>query len=94
MGISPIVNLSPMLLTRALEPDLEPMPMARVENSARTGDETYSPSSQKSARGAEDEGAEEDGADDEFEDLADSDDEESLRQPALKSPSSQISLFA
>ena len=94
MGISPIVNLSPMLLTRALEPDLEPLPMARVENSARTGDESYSPSNRKSARGAEDDGAEEDEAEEEFQELADSDKEHPPRQPATKSPSRQISFFA
>jgi hypothetical protein len=94
MGISPITSLGPMLVTRALEPDLEPLPMARVENSARTSDETYSPSNQKSARGAEDDGAEEDGAEDEFEEMASEDAAEPPRQPAVKSPTSQISFFA
>jgi hypothetical protein len=94
MGISPIVNLSPMLLVRTLEPDLEPLPMVRVENSARTGDETYSPSNQKSAGGGEDDNAEEDGAEEEFQELADSDDEVSPRQPTTKSPTGQISFFA
>jgi len=93
MGITPIVNLTPMLIVRALEPDLEPLPMARVENSARTGDETYSPSNQKSARGAEDDGAEEDGADDEFEELATEDAAEPPKQPATKAPGRQISFF-
>ena len=68
MGITPIVNLTP--LTRSIEPDLEPLPMARVENSARTGDETYSPSNGKSARGSEDD-ATEDEFDDPLEDVFD-----------------------
>jgi hypothetical protein len=93
MGITPIVNLSPMLFVRTLEPDLEPLPMARVENSARTGDETYSPSNQKSARGAEDDGDEEDGAEDEFEELAAEEAGESPRQPTAKAPTRQISFF-
>jgi len=40
-----------------LEADLEPLPMARVENTPRTGDEKYSPSGGKSAGGSEDDGS-------------------------------------
>jgi hypothetical protein len=54
--------------------------MERVENSARTGDETYSPGGGKSARGSED-----DGSEDEFVDLPDEE---------KADPTSKISFFA
>ncbi len=54
MGISPIASLIPLPVARAIEADLEPLPMERVEMSPRTGDETYSPSGEPSGRGAED----------------------------------------
>ncbi|HXR38150.1 MAG TPA: hypothetical protein VN776_03630 [Terracidiphilus sp.] len=60
MGISPITNLTPLPVARAIQADLDPLPMERVENSARTGDETYSPSGGKSARGSEDDASEDD----------------------------------
>ena len=53
MGITPITNLTQLPMAHSVESDLEPLPMARVENSARTDDETYSPSNGKSARGSE-----------------------------------------
>jgi hypothetical protein len=49
MGISPIVNLVPLDLTRPIETDIGLPPMERIENSSRTGDETYSPSEERSA---------------------------------------------
>lgn len=60
MGISPIVNLPPLPLARSIQPDLDPLPMERVEKSARTRDESYSPSGGKSARGSEDDAPESD----------------------------------
>jgi hypothetical protein len=42
MGLSPIASLLPLTVSRAVAPDLEPLPMARVEDSPRMGDETYS----------------------------------------------------
>jgi hypothetical protein len=57
MGISPISNLVPLPEARGIQADLEPLPMQRVENSPRTGDETYSPSNGKSAGGSEEEGS-------------------------------------
>ena len=50
MGISPIANIAPLTFARSIQGDLEPLPMERVENSARAGDETYTPSGQESAR--------------------------------------------
>ena len=44
MGITPIGPLAMLPLTRSAGPELEPVPMARVERSARAEDETYSPS--------------------------------------------------
>ncbi len=59
MGITPIANLTPLPLARAIQPDLDPLPMERVENTSRTGDETYSPSGGgASARGPEDDAPE------------------------------------
>jgi hypothetical protein len=68
MGITPIVTLTPLPAVRHTQPDLAPLPTVRhtqpdlaplptkrVESLARTGDETYSPSNERSARGNEDE---------------------------------------
>jgi hypothetical protein len=60
MGISPITNLTPLPVARAIQSDLDPLPMERVENSPRTGDDAYSPSNGKSARGSEDDASEDD----------------------------------
>jgi hypothetical protein len=54
MGIGPITNLMTLPVARSIQGDLDPLPMERVESSAKTGDETYSPSGGKSARGSED----------------------------------------
>jgi hypothetical protein len=54
MGISPIVNLTPLHITRLVQGEMDPLPMERVAGSSRTGDGTYSPSSGRSARGSED----------------------------------------
>ncbi len=60
MGITSITYLTPLPLTRALQAELDPLPMERVENSARTGDEKYSPSGGRSARGSADDASEDD----------------------------------
>jgi hypothetical protein len=89
MGITPITNLTPLPPARAIERELEPLPMERVENSARTGDETYSPSNGKSARGAED-----DEPDDQLEELPAEEEAESAAPPAGNFPGRPISFFA
>ncbi len=89
MGISPITNLTELPMARTVGSELEPPPMERVENSARTGDETYSPSNGKSARGSED-----DGSEDDFDDLPESTEAESSVPHAAKNQTSQISFFA
>ena len=90
MGITPIVNLTELPVVRSAQSDLEPQPMQRVENSARTGDETYSPSNGQSASGSED-----DGPQDEFESVAGEDEEEPTTiQPDGDDPGLQISFFA
>ncbi|HEY1902060.1 MAG TPA: hypothetical protein VGG56_06500 [Terracidiphilus sp.] len=68
MGIGPIASLTPLPIARSIQGDFDPLPIDRVENSGRTGDETYSPSGGKSARGSEDDAPAED-------DLEDAEDE-------------------
>jgi hypothetical protein len=98
MGITPISNLIPLPIGRALQADLEPMPMERVENSSRTGDETYSPSEGKSTRGSEDDASDQDGSAEFSDDPTPGQDGESAAghdgRRASLSPSSPISFFA
>jgi hypothetical protein len=89
MGIISITNLAPLPPARSIGSELEPVPTARVENSARTGDETYSPSGGKSARGSEDNASE-----DEIEDLIDEEEEQPTPGPSATDPSRQVSFFA
>ncbi|MGA2538569.1 MAG: hypothetical protein ABSF53_21355 [Terracidiphilus sp.] len=53
MGISPISNLLPLAVESAGRADRESLPMQRVENSARSGDETYSHGDGKPAADSE-----------------------------------------
>ncbi len=54
MGTVPIVNISPVTITRSDEPRLEPLvPVARIERRSANADETYSPSGGQTASGAE-----------------------------------------
>jgi hypothetical protein len=92
MGISPINHLAALPTNRFLPPELEPLPMERVEMSPRTGDETYSPSNGKSSRGAADDSS--DDAEDEFMNLAGEEEAEPSAQPAGNSRGRQISFFA
>jgi hypothetical protein len=87
MGISQITNLSQLPQTISISSGLEPPPMARVENSARTGDDTYSSSNSKSAGGSED-----DGSEDEVVDQPDEAEPDSSTQPPAES--SQNNFFA
>jgi hypothetical protein len=89
MGITPITNLTPLPVARAMQADLDPLPMERVENSARTGDETYSPSNGKSARGSEDDASEED-----LDDFADEPSDESTIPSSKVNQPRPISYFA
>ena len=54
MGISPITNLNPVATNGLVEAELEPVPITRVECSANTADDSYSPAGGKSAGGAAD----------------------------------------
>jgi hypothetical protein len=97
--MTPITNLAPLPLTRAIEKELEPLPMERVDNTARTGDETYSPSQQRSARGAEDDGPEgnspeETVPEEEFQNLAADDDAQPSADPAAEPSTGRISFMA
>jgi hypothetical protein len=89
MGISPIVNLMPLAVTRLIHGEMDPLPMERVAGSSRTGDGTYSPSGGKSARGSED---------DTFEDAPQSSDDESADGQTAQSGQApvprKISFFA
>ena len=98
MGIAPLTNLIPLSQAGKIQGKLEPAPMERVENSARTRDETYSPSKGKSGRGSEDD-AEEDGTEDvSFEGSLDDAESESASegaaQPSVPSEPGPISFFA
>jgi hypothetical protein len=88
MGITTITNLMPLPPARVIGSELEPVPTARVENSARTGDETYSPSNGKSARGSED-----DGSGDELEELIPDEEAEPETEPTRANPASKVSFF-
>jgi hypothetical protein len=89
MGITPITSLTLLPQARSIQADLDPLPMERVENSARTGDETYSPSGGKSTRGSEDD-ASEDGVDD----LVEEPGEEAATEPGVALQSRPINFFA
>jgi hypothetical protein len=89
MGITPITNLIPLPVARSIQAELDPLPLEPVENSARTREETYSPSNGKSARGSED-----DALEDEHEDLGDKSADESNPQPGIPGQPRPISFFA
>ena len=91
MGIGPITNILP-LLASSIQPAFDVPATPRVENSARTSDETYSPSKGKSAGGSED-----DGAEDAFADLEDEESEIEMEHgiPAAERDSNgQVNFFA
>ena len=98
MGIVPITNLIPLPPGRAIPSGLEPLPMERIENSARTRDEAYSPSGGKSARNSADEDLE----GDVYEGEAEEPEDELEGKPAAETvialsgsgPAKQISLYA
>jgi hypothetical protein len=94
MGISPITNVGPLTFARSTQGDLEPLPMERIENSARSGDETYTPSSQKFARGADDDSPDGESAEDDFEDATGDTENDSNPTPAAQNQKAQISFFA
>jgi hypothetical protein len=89
MGITPITNLTELPLPQSVESDLEPPLMARVENTAKPGDETYSPSNGKSAGGSEDEEPE-----DQLDDLPEGGEIEAASAAIEQDPTRQISFFA
>jgi|HubBroStandDraft_1064217.scaffolds.fasta_scaffold31159_4 hypothetical protein len=89
MGIAPITNLTPLHLARAIQADLDPLPMQRVENSPRTADETYSPSNGPSARGSAD-----DAPEDDLDDTAGESGEEPVNPPDEAGQTGLISFFA
>jgi hypothetical protein len=68
--------------------------MERVEDSARSGDETYTPSSQKFSGGADAEDPDSESSDDELEDATESDVNDPNATPAIQNQKMQISFFA
>ncbi|MGA2672136.1 MAG: hypothetical protein ABSE99_02805 [Terracidiphilus sp.] len=89
MGIGPVIPLIPLPASQTVQADFALPPMARVENSARSGDESYSPSGGKSAGGSDGE------PEDEFEEQAGDEGEvQFAAQPAAKGQDQQISFFA
>jgi hypothetical protein len=99
MGITPIVNLTPLPAGRAIPSVLEPLPMARTESTARSNDESYTPSNQQSAAGSDNgeadlELAEDAAAEDEFEILASADEDEPAAESSEVSADGQINFFA
>jgi hypothetical protein len=86
MGISPIPSLIPLMITQPVQMEIELPPMTKVENTARSGDETYSPGSGESAGGSEEGfGPQED---------SDEGETESTASPTSKAEDRQISFFA
>jgi len=99
MGITPITNLNPLSFARSIQANIEPLPMERVENSARIGDETYSPSGEDSARRSEDDASEEDvfeedGVEGEPGEAGDESSNEEIGESRQVDPSHPISFFA
>src|SRR5580658_565406 len=105
MGITPITNLPPLPVTRAIENELEPQPMQKVESTARTDDETYSPSQQSLAQDSEEEGqaqesrnlaadAEDAASGDVFQSVVAEEEAQPSPQPADESSTGRISFLA
>ncbi len=89
MGISPVPSLIALSSVRPVEAALEPLPMARVKNSARSGDDAYSPSRGKSARGSEDHEM-----DEELGDFSEESDAQTSQLVNHGLPKTQMSFFA
>ncbi len=89
MGITPISSLLPLPVAHAMQADMDPLPMARIENSPRAGDETYSSASGQSASGSKD-----DSSDDSLEDFADESDEALSASASPDRSQGSISFFA
>jgi hypothetical protein len=94
MGIGPITNLMPLPVARSMQGDLDPLPMERVESSAKTGDEKYSASGGKSARDNEDNGPDEDALQQEFLALEDETGTDGLGSSSVQAKPRTISFFA
>ena len=94
MGITPITGLTPLSVARAVQADLDPLPMQRVENSPRTADETYSPGNGKSTRGSADDASDGDAVEDDLDELADEPGDEPANPSSEAGPLGAISFFA
>jgi hypothetical protein len=94
MGITRITNLLPLPVARAIQADLDPLPMQRVENSPRTADETYSPSNGQSARGSADDSSGRDAVEDDLDEMADESADEPANPSSVADQPGPISFFA
>jgi hypothetical protein len=94
MEIGPIIGIRAFPFLKSPPPDADLSAVFDIENTARTGDETYSSSNQESARGAEDDGPEDDALEDDFGSLSGDDQAEAPSSPVSKTLSRQISFFA
>jgi hypothetical protein len=89
MEISPITGVRALPVVKAPPIESELPAVFDVEHTATIGDETYTPSREKSASGAED-----DELDDETENLADVDEADSVEPVQQPSTGRAISFFA
>jgi hypothetical protein len=82
MGIVPISSFIPVTVTRSNQTALEPLPMERAENTAKAGDETYTPSGSSEGELEDEAGGEDSGEDEGIEAASDETTEESAPQIA------------
>jgi len=84
MEISPIPGIRTMPSFKAQRMDSELSAVIDIDNCAKIGDETYTPSGGKSAGGGEDE----------FDDFEEENDEDELKAKSAGNADRQISFFA
>jgi hypothetical protein len=98
MGITPIGPLAMLPLSRGTGVDGEPVPMARVERSARTEDETYSPTKEESGFQSQGRESGSEAGDSEFAaEVQPEDWEDSVKEPSFsfsEASAAKISFFA
>jgi hypothetical protein len=98
MEISPVAGIRAMPVVKV--PPLDPKLTAvfDIDNSARIGDETWTPSDRESGRGAEDDSSADEWSDDEFEELDDLGEREAEAKATVaaaeKPEARQVSFFA
>jgi len=98
MEISPVAGIRAMPVVKAPPIDPKLTAVFDIDNSARIGDETWTPSDRESGRGAEDDGSGDESSDDELEELEDLDSQGAEAQATVaaaeKPEARQVSFFA